>query len=130
MFYFPFKNNFFLRETRDGSRAFSGADQSRRGVCSRVHRRPLTGSTAGITPVLQKARVEWGKKWKEKRLRLRTPNWRKTPGSECYWCREFLDRRDLGSFSNSTNSRSLGMAGLFGLPILEETAGLDALHYG
>jgi hypothetical protein len=24
---------------------------------------------------LQKARVEWGKKWKEKRLRLRTPNW-------------------------------------------------------
>ena len=60
-----------------------------RGVCSRVHRRPLTGSTAGITPVLQKARVKWGKKWKEKRLRLGTPNWRKTPGSECYWCREF-----------------------------------------
>jgi hypothetical protein len=27
--YFSFKNNFFLRETRDGSRAFSGADLSR-----------------------------------------------------------------------------------------------------
>jgi hypothetical protein len=29
MFYFPFKNNFFLRETRDGLGAFSGADLSR-----------------------------------------------------------------------------------------------------
>jgi hypothetical protein len=27
--YFSFKNNFFLRETRDGSGAFSGADLSR-----------------------------------------------------------------------------------------------------
>jgi hypothetical protein len=38
----------------------------------RVHRRPLTGSTAGITPVFTGAgRVE--KKWGEKRLRPRTP---------------------------------------------------------
>jgi hypothetical protein len=29
IFYFPFKNNFFLRETRDGLGAFSGADLSR-----------------------------------------------------------------------------------------------------
>jgi len=63
IFYFSFKNNFFLRETRDGLVAFSGADLSRRGFSTR-HRRPLTGSTAGITPVL-KARVEWGKKWKK-----------------------------------------------------------------
>jgi hypothetical protein len=32
---FSFKNNFFLRETRDGLKAFSGADQSRaRGLCA------------------------------------------------------------------------------------------------
>jgi hypothetical protein len=61
---FSFKNNFFLRETRDGLKAFSGADQSRARAGTRVHRRPLTGSTAGITPV-RKARVEWGKKWRE-----------------------------------------------------------------
>ena len=48
--YSPSKNNFFLRETRDGSEAFSGADMSRARL-HRVHRRPLTGSTAGITPV-------------------------------------------------------------------------------
>jgi len=48
---FSFKKNFFLRDTRDGSEAFSGADQSR-ARSFRVHRRPLTGSTAGITPVL------------------------------------------------------------------------------
>jgi len=29
LFYFPFKNNFFLREPRDGLGAFSGADLSR-----------------------------------------------------------------------------------------------------
>ena len=56
---FFFKNNFF-RETRDGFEAFSGADQSRARAKTRVHRRPLTGSTAGITPVL-KARVSGGK---------------------------------------------------------------------
>jgi len=30
----------------------------------RVHRRPLIGGTAGITPVVE-ARVEWGKKWRK-----------------------------------------------------------------
>src|SRR5258708_39764765 len=60
---FSFKNNFFLRETRDGLKAFSGADMSRARP-HRVHCRPLTGSTAGITPVV-KARVEWGKKWRK-----------------------------------------------------------------
>jgi hypothetical protein len=52
---FSFKKNFFLRETRDGFEAFSGADQSRARAGTRVHRRPLTGSTAGITPVFKGA---------------------------------------------------------------------------
>jgi hypothetical protein len=47
-----FKNNFLPRETRDGLRAFSGADLSRARFV-RVHRRPLTGSTAGRTPVVR-----------------------------------------------------------------------------
>jgi hypothetical protein len=34
-------------------KAFSGADLSRARFV-RVHRRPLTGSTAGITPVLKR----------------------------------------------------------------------------
>jgi hypothetical protein len=74
MFYFPFKNNFFLRETRDGLGAFSGADLSRARFLTRSSKtldREHRWNNAG----LQKARVEWGKKWKEKRLRLRTPNW-------------------------------------------------------
>jgi hypothetical protein len=74
MFFFPFKNNFFLRETRDGLRAFSGADLSRARFLTRSSKtldREHRWNNAG----LQKARVEWGKKWKEKRLRLRTPNW-------------------------------------------------------
>src|ERR1035437_8021987 len=73
MFYFPFKNNFFLRETRDGLGAFSGADLSRARFLTRLSKtldREHRWNNAG----LQKARVEWGKKWKEKRLRLRTPN--------------------------------------------------------
>jgi hypothetical protein len=73
MFYFPFKNNFFLRETRDGLGAFSGADLSRARFLTRSSKtldREHRWNNAG----LQKARVEWGKKWKEKRLRLRTPN--------------------------------------------------------
>jgi len=37
---------FFLRKTATVCRAFSGADQSRARLV-RVHRRPLTGSTAG-----------------------------------------------------------------------------------
>jgi hypothetical protein len=81
MFYFPFKNNFFLRETRDGLGAFSGADLSRARFLTRSSKtldREHRWNNAG----LQKARVEWGKKWKEKRLRLRTPNWRGSPGSE------------------------------------------------
>jgi hypothetical protein len=48
------QNQFFLRETRDGFEAFSGADQSRAQFFS-VHRRPLTGSTAGVTPVVKGA---------------------------------------------------------------------------
>jgi hypothetical protein len=68
---FSFKTNFFLRETRDGLKAFSDADMSR-AQPYRVHRRPLTGSTAGITAVV-KARVEWGKKWRENDF-ARTPN--------------------------------------------------------
>ena len=74
MFYFPFKNNFFLRETRDGLGAFSGADLSRARFLTRSSKtldREHRWNNAG----LQKARVEWGKKWKEKRLRLRTPHW-------------------------------------------------------
>jgi hypothetical protein len=59
MVFFSFKTNVFFAKTRDGSKAFSGADLSRARFV-RVHRRPLTGSTAGITPVL-KARVEWRK---------------------------------------------------------------------
>lgn len=87
---FSFKTNFFLRETRDGLKAFSGADMSRARLY-RVHRRPLTGSTAGITPVV-KARVEWGKKWREKRLRLRTPNGKMVVG--CAELRMANNRRD------------------------------------
>jgi hypothetical protein len=70
---FSFKHNFFLRETRDG---FEGVQ--RRGPVkgaafprsSKTLDREHRWNNAG----LQKARVEWGKKWKEKRLRLRTPN--------------------------------------------------------
>jgi hypothetical protein len=46
--FFSFTTNFFISKTREGLEAFSGADLSRRSL-SRVHRRPLTGSTAGIT---------------------------------------------------------------------------------
>jgi hypothetical protein len=54
--------------------AFSGADLSRARFLTRSSKtldREHSWNNAG----LQKARVEWGKKWKEKRLRLRTPNW-------------------------------------------------------
>jgi hypothetical protein len=59
----PSKTIFFFAKTATVLKAFSGADMSR-AQPYRVHRRPLTGSTAGITPVV-KARVEWGKKWRE-----------------------------------------------------------------
>src|SRR5580700_6641034 len=50
----PSKTIFFFAKTATVLKAFSGADMSRaRSV--RVHRRPLTGSTAGITPVLSGA---------------------------------------------------------------------------
>lgn len=55
-------------------KAFSGADLSRARFLTRSSKtldREHRWNNAG----LQKARVEWGKKWKEKRLRLRTPNW-------------------------------------------------------
>ena len=48
------KNHFFFAKTGDGLRAFSGADLSRARL-ARVHRRPLTGSTGVITPVLKVA---------------------------------------------------------------------------
>jgi hypothetical protein len=59
---FSFKTNFFFAKTRDG---FEGVQ--RRGPVKgagkfRVHRRPLTGSTAGITPVLKRRGFEWRKK--------------------------------------------------------------------
>src|SRR5208283_5326746 len=52
--FFSFKTDFFFAKTRDG---FEGVQ--RRGPVKgagkfRVHRRPLTGSTAGITPVLRR----------------------------------------------------------------------------
>ena len=89
--YSPSKTIFFFAKPatvrgRSAARTCQG-----RGF-SRVHRRPLTGSTAGITPVF-KARVEWGKKWKEKRLRLRTPNWRRSPGGNGCSGRPQFERR-------------------------------------
>jgi hypothetical protein len=65
MVLFSFKTNFFFAKTRDG---FEGVQ--RRGPVKgagefRVHRRPLTGSTAGVTPFLN-ARVEWRKNEKAK----------------------------------------------------------------
>jgi hypothetical protein len=55
MIFFSLKTNFFFAKTRDG---FEGVQ--RRGPVKgadkfRVHRRPLTGSTAGITPVVKGA---------------------------------------------------------------------------
>jgi len=55
MVLFSFKTNFFFAKTRDG---FEGVQ--RRGPVKgagkfRVYRRPLTGSTAGITPFLRGA---------------------------------------------------------------------------
>ena len=51
---------FEIRTEESGAQFGSGADMSRARLF-RVHRRPLTGSTAGITPVVE-ARVEWRKK--------------------------------------------------------------------
>jgi hypothetical protein len=56
-------NNFFLRETRDGSEAFSGADISRARAVPRSSQ-TLDREHRWITPVV-KARVEWRKKWRE-----------------------------------------------------------------
>jgi hypothetical protein len=63
---FSFKTNFFFAKTRDG---FEGVQ--RRGPVKgagkfRVHRRPLTGSTAGITPVFERRGFEWRKNGKRK----------------------------------------------------------------
>src|SRR5208337_3644344 len=52
--FFSFKTNFFFAKPATVLKAFSGADMSRARFF-RVHRRPLTGSTAGITPVLSGA---------------------------------------------------------------------------
>jgi hypothetical protein len=64
---FSFKTNFFFAKTRDG---FEGVQ--RRGPVKgagkfRVHRRPLTGSTAGITPVLRRRGLS-GEKMEKKTL--------------------------------------------------------------
>ena len=48
---FSFKTIFSSRKPATVLKAFSGADLSR-ARSFRVHRRPLTGSTAGITPGL------------------------------------------------------------------------------
>ena len=58
--YFSFKNNFFLRETRDGLGAFSGADLSRARFLTRSSKtldREHRWNNAGF----EKARVEWRK---------------------------------------------------------------------
>jgi hypothetical protein len=60
----PLKTIFFFAKPATVCRAFSGADQSRARLV-RVHRRPLTGSTAGKRR-LRKARVKSGKKWEKK----------------------------------------------------------------
>jgi hypothetical protein len=72
--FFSFKTNFFFAKTRDG---FEGVQ--RRGPVKgagkfRVHRRPLTGSTAGITPVLRRRGLSGEKMGKERRLLLKTLN--------------------------------------------------------
>src|SRR5580658_6957087 len=74
MFYFPFKNNFFLRETRDGLGAFSGADLSRARFLTRSSKtldREHRWNNAGF----ERRGLSGEKNGKKKRLRLRTPHW-------------------------------------------------------
>jgi len=56
------QEHLFFAKTRDGLRAFNGADLSRARL-ARVHRRPLTGSTRVRTPVLKLGGLS-GEKWR------------------------------------------------------------------
>jgi hypothetical protein len=60
---FSFKNNFFLRETRDG---FEGVQRRGhvKGAALPRSSQTLDREHRWNTPVV-KARVEWGKKWRE-----------------------------------------------------------------
>jgi len=56
----PQKQNFFFAKTRDGFEGVQRRGHVKGAGKFRVHRRPLTGSTAGIAPFV-KSRVEWRK---------------------------------------------------------------------
>jgi hypothetical protein len=58
--FFSSKTNFFFAKTRDGFEGVQRRGHVKGAGKFRVHRRPLTGSTAGITPFV-KSRVEWRK---------------------------------------------------------------------
>jgi hypothetical protein len=60
-FSFSFKNNFFLRESRDRSRAFSGAQRSRARFFPRSSQ-TLDGEHRWNNALFGTARLEWRKK--------------------------------------------------------------------
>src|SRR5258708_4506978 len=72
------KTNFFFAKPANGLRAFSGADLSRARLV-RVHRRPLTGSTAGKTPAV-KGRGLSGEKMEKKTSSAKNTEWRRLFG--------------------------------------------------
>jgi hypothetical protein len=63
---FSFKTDFFFAKTRDGLEGVQRRGPVKGAGKFRVHRRPLTGSTAGVTPVFKGAGLSGEKMKREK----------------------------------------------------------------
>jgi len=111
--FFSFKTNFFFAKTRDG---FEGVQ--RRGPVKgagkfRVHRRPLTGSTAGITPVVKRRGLS-GEKMEKKTFSAKNTAWNFQATSKC-GRRGTLEQQETGwsdvSIEKDGNQHTIGIHG-------------------